>query len=361
MLSRLSLIRPIDMIHLHTPSIMLTFFSILVWLAGANAHLSAFHKAMFCLNGTQKGVVNQNANAMVVPLFDLDFDQWWFHHVNGCDEIQPLPGDFLDIPAGKNFTVEIAANQAFTTLSYGGKHTSEWVDGKNHSNFNNLTNTKCISNPNIHTPNKTMAAGTSFAISYQSDLSKVTQDNLVVFSVAYHTPWTRVTTYQVPAKMPPCPPGGCICSWNWIPDGCGTANMYMQGFKCNVTNSISTTPLATPKPAVWCEGAPNNCTQGAKQVMGWHQNSGNNIAVTGFDLAGMHKSPGYNSKCGFDDGPQNDIFAEPTSSGGSKRSSTDDEEDTNIFRTSPADIFSHRRNSHSFRLSAKSQIPRRGW
>jgi hypothetical protein len=78
--------------------------------------------------------------------------------------------------------------------------------------------------------------------------------------------------------------------------------MFMQGFKCNVTNSTSNTPLATPKAAVWCEGEPKNCTQGAKQFMSWNQKTGNNIEVDGFDLAGGNKSPGYNSKCGFSNG-----------------------------------------------------------
>ena len=83
---------------------------------------------------------------------------------------------------------------------------------------------------------------------------------------------------------------------------CGEPNMYMQGFKCKVSNSISTTPLATPKPAVWCEGQPKKCTKGAKQLIGWNQKSGNNIKLEGFDQSGNHKSPGYNNKCGFSDG-----------------------------------------------------------
>jgi len=28
----------------------------------------------------------------------------------------------------------------------------------------------------------------------------------------YSTPWKRVTTYRVPAAMPACPAGGCICA-----------------------------------------------------------------------------------------------------------------------------------------------------
>jgi hypothetical protein len=37
----------------------------------------------------------------------------------------------------------------------------------------------------VHTQNETMAAGTVFAISYQSDITKVTEENLVVFTVKY--------------------------------------------------------------------------------------------------------------------------------------------------------------------------------
>jgi hypothetical protein len=76
----------------------------------------------------------------------------------------------------------------------------------------------------------------------------------------------------------------------------------MQGYRCNVTGSTSHGPLAKPQPPVWCEGAPNNCTKGAKQIMSWNQLTGNNIAVTGFDQAGDHKSPAYNMKCGFANG-----------------------------------------------------------
>lgn len=29
------------------------------------------------------------------------------------------------------------------------------------------------------------------------------------------TPWKRVVSYDVPANMPACPPGGCMCAWGW--------------------------------------------------------------------------------------------------------------------------------------------------
>ena len=76
----------------------------------------------------------------------------------------------------------------------------------------------------------------------------------------------------------------------------------MAGFKCKVTGSTSTTALAKPKPPVWCEGNPSNCTKGAKQFIAWHQAENNNIEVNGFDSHGDPKSPAYNMKLGFANG-----------------------------------------------------------
>ena len=41
----------------------------------------------------------------------------------------------------------------------------------------------CVADGALHTSNQSYAAGTAFAISYQSDLSSVTLENLAVFSV----------------------------------------------------------------------------------------------------------------------------------------------------------------------------------
>lgn len=78
--------------------------------------------------------------------------------------------------------------------------------------------------------------------------------------------------------------------------------MYLLPYRCRVTNAGSTTPVALGKPPVWCEGHPEQCTKGAKQMINWHQQDGNNIFVDGQDLAGNSKSPGYNMKTGFPDG-----------------------------------------------------------
>ncbi|KAL4080520.1 hypothetical protein J3A83DRAFT_4422106 [Scleroderma citrinum] len=265
------------------------------------AHLAAWHEAMYCFNGTTPGQVNYNTNDAVNPMYMLSQSDYWFHHVNGCDDFPPSPGVFLELPAGGSFTVEIAGNRGVTSLSFNGQYATEWTDGQPHpGSTTTLTDASYSSEGCITTPNMRkflFVAG------------------LVTKLVPYSTPWQRVTSYDVPANMPACPSGGCTCAWVWIPDGCGEPNIYMEGFKCTVTNAKSTTPVGTPKAPVWCEDNQNNCVQGPKQIMIWNQQGGNNIEVSGFDLSGRNKSPAYNSKCGFQDGAQNDIFATSSSSG----------------------------------------------
>ncbi|KAF9524967.1 hypothetical protein CPB83DRAFT_860323 [Crepidotus variabilis] len=286
---------------------------IMVITGSVQGHLTAWNKGMYCLNGTDPGQVHYDTNDAVQPLYQLTQKDWWFHHINKCDEFPPAPGDFLELPANGNFTVEHAVNRAFTTLSYGGKNTAIYGDGKNHgpdfgfSSDGKPGNDSCITEPNIHTQNETMAAGTVFAISYVSDLAKVTQENLVVFTVLEHTPWKRIATYQVP-NLPACPDGGCICAWGWVPNGCGIPNMYMLPYRCKVTGITGNATVAPGVPPVWCETDAKQCVVGAKQMVYWHQLDGNNVEVDGFDLAGENKSPGYNSKMGFPNGAQRDIF-----------------------------------------------------
>ncbi|KAJ4475503.1 hypothetical protein J3R30DRAFT_3499922 [Lentinula aciculospora] len=275
----------------------------------AHAHIAAYNKGMWCINGSTGADVN--SNDPVIPMYKLEFDQWWMHAFNGCDKRPPNEGDFLTLPAGDSVVLELSSNQAFSSLSYGGKLASDWPNGHDYSD--DLNDSTCITAPNLHAQNQSMAAGTALAISYESDVSKMTPENLVVISVAYNTPFKRLTTYDIPSGLPSCPEGGCICGWGWIPNGCGTPNMYLSFSRCQVENSGNKT-LGTPQAPVWCEGESSACVEGPKQMLYWNQASGNNIAVEGDDSSGKAKSPGYNSKCGFADGAQNDIFNESSTS-----------------------------------------------
>ena len=159
----------------------------------------------------------------------------------------------------------------------------------------------------MHVQNQSAAQGTAFAISYESELERVTLENLVVFSVAEHTPWKRLATYEVPGDLPACPEGGCTCAWLWVPKGCGQPNVYMQGFKCAVTGSASTKKVASAKAPVYCEGEEEKCVNGAKQIIVWNQKEPGLIMLLGVPDEFL-AAPGYNSRCGFSAGAQENIF-----------------------------------------------------
>ncbi|KAI5897036.1 uncharacterized protein SCHCODRAFT_01351492 [Schizophyllum commune H4-8] len=163
----------------HTPRTSIILASILFLLVRpAVAHVAAWHKSMWCLNGTTPGVDNPNNREPGTPLYNLKFEDWWFHHINKCDEFPPAEGDFLDLPANGHFTIEHATDRAFTSLSYDGNMTGVYIDGKDH--LEGLDgNGECITNPNRCTP------------------------------------WRRLATYEVP-NLPACPEAGCICAWGWV-------------------------------------------------------------------------------------------------------------------------------------------------
>jgi len=127
------------------------------------------------------------------------------------------------------------------------------------------------------------------------------------------TPWRRLATYKVP-DLPVCPePGGCICAWGWVANGCGEPNIYMMPFRCRVVGSTGNAAVAPGVPPVWCEDDPSKCVSGPKQMVFYNQLEGNNVNVSGFDLSGQSKAPTYNSKMGFSNGAQTDIFLAPGS------------------------------------------------
>lgn len=152
----------------------------------ASAHVAAWGKGMYCLNGTGN-TVDLNNNIPVGPLYDLPKEDWWFQHDRGCDSHPPVDGEFLDLPAGGSFTVELAHNRAFTSLSYDGQYASDWPDGKDHPEDWNAAEDPgpeegCLSDGPMHASNQSTTSGTAFAISYDSEIADVTMDNLVVFT-----------------------------------------------------------------------------------------------------------------------------------------------------------------------------------
>ena len=130
-------------------------------------------------------------------------------------------------PAGDHFTVEMSGNRAMTTFSYDGRFAKTYGDGEDHpeglGNDGNWLVVQplvrwgwadylptasplriCIQRVNlvytlyllcikVHLIIISLgASGYAFAISYQSDLSKVTLENLVVFTTKYQYGFTPI-------------------------------------------------------------------------------------------------------------------------------------------------------------------------
>jgi hypothetical protein len=178
-------------------------------------------------------------NRPVNPLINLPFDQWWFHgHLNN----PPAPGKFFELPAGGAATAEIARAKSITSFADDGKSWGGKVD--------NAAGEVCPGEPGesfkdtiaeFHTTGFDDLTGCALAITYESDVSKVQPEvcacrahrcqaltqalrqDFAVFSVNHTCVWVRDTKFEVPARMPPCPEGGCICAWFWIhsPDSGG--------------------------------------------------------------------------------------------------------------------------------------------
>lgn len=261
---------------------------------------------------------NWNTNAQVIPLrkiANLSQAEWFGH---GFLKYPPAAGEFMDLPSGGTFTgCELSCNRAFTTM-------------RDPRRTDTLPTYACTQHGPLHTVNQfgqpynlNYFGGTSLAIAYTSDESALAlrPQDLTVISVNHTSVWWRETTYEIPANMPKCPEGGCLCTWNWIHnaghgEGYG-AEIYNVLYRCNVTGRTSTQYVVgqgqVPK---ICENSASSCVKGPKTPMYIYQGEGNNMPEIG-------DPPTYNSRYGFSDGAQTDALvgagssnAQPTSTDG---------------------------------------------
>lgn len=263
-------------------------------------HACPWDKSMFGFNYT-------GANKPQNPLQQLSFNDWWFHseaHLN----MPPNVGDYLNFPAGGSMFVEITCDK--------GASSSYWANpGGDIRSGNDV----CPGNNTLefHAKNINDAKGTAFAIAYTpaTQAKSIKPEDFVIFTVNHTSVWERFTKFEVPAKMPACPHGGCTCAWFWIHNAdAGSEQNYMNGYACNITGATSTVPLAKPQvprrcgadndPELVKPAAPKNCTYGAKSPMYWDQKEQNNM------FEGTHAPPLYNDLYGYKDGAQNDIFVD---------------------------------------------------
>ncbi|PIL29836.1 transporter [Ganoderma sinense ZZ0214-1] len=271
----------------------------------ASTHIALWHPSMYGFNVTDSTFPYDNRP--VAPLQDYTFSQWWFH---GHLDYPPNPGDIFTLPAGQPAVAELGCNKGVT---------SYWASSEGRTDVSQGDN-PCPSDDGsfptgaMHTTGLSDVKGCALAIAYESDVSKIQPADFAVFSVNHTCVWTRNTTFDVPARMPPCPPGGCHCAWFWIHAAdAGSEQNYMNGFRCNITGSTSDVPLATAQVPRRCgadaangkpDAVPGNCTYGAKQPFYWFQAEDNNM------FEGTYSPPEYTDLYNFQDGAQDDIFAD---------------------------------------------------
>lgn len=180
-------------------------FNFLAYFQDLKILAAIWHPSMFGFNVTDKTFPYDNRP--VVPLKNMNFTTWWFH--NHLDH-PPNPADIFELPAGKPATAEIACNKGATSFFA----SSEGGDIRDPNDLNN----PCPKSPiaAFHTNGIDDLKGCALAIAYKSDAKAIQPEDFTIFSVNQTCVWTRFTDFQVPARMPPCPEGGCTCAFFWI-------------------------------------------------------------------------------------------------------------------------------------------------
>ena len=148
-------------------------------------------------------------NRPLAPLQDMTFEQWWMH---GHIDFPPHPEDIFELPAGQAATTELACNKGLTSYFASSEGGTDIRAGDNPCPGENGT----FPSGAMHTLGPDDLKGCALAIAYESDVTKIQPEDFAVFSVNQTCVWTRFTDFQVPARMPPCPAGGCHCSFFWI-------------------------------------------------------------------------------------------------------------------------------------------------
>jgi hypothetical protein len=139
----------------------------------------------------------------------------------------------MNLPSGGVYHGQVACNKAQTTygVSAGTDYACDLI-GPLHTT------------DNFGTSAPKDVKGCGLAIAYESDVTKIKPEDFAVISVNYECPWKKEVDFEIPGDLPPCPEGGCHCMWGWIhASDSGSEQMYMLGYRCNVTGARGTQAL----------------------------------------------------------------------------------------------------------------------
>lgn len=222
---------------------------------------------------------------------------------------KPNPEDAIILEAGGNVTLEITCHPKFTT--WGNETSSPSYKynacpgglGRYHADIHHPENETVV--------NPLLLAGCAIAISDTTNIEEVTAENLTIISVQSQCVMNKFATFAIPATLPACTGGYCICSWHWLAKE-GLGNSQMSGFLCKVNAKTNAYEIGVPKAPRNCTGNVNRCQYGAKQPMFPYNLPYNVPNVTwrdGMDeMAFMNWKPTYGSNFGFWTGAQSDAM-----------------------------------------------------
>ncbi|CAK9783953.1 hypothetical protein CC85DRAFT_11841 [Cutaneotrichosporon oleaginosum] len=304
----------------------------------ANAHNSPHHPAMFGFDYPKQsewpyggesganppGCVWDSARAKW-PIREDERRSESFWLSNGLRDYPPPAGVFLEVESGGSLTLDLNENRAYTRW--------RWPESRNpNAKWAGQTEGTLHTVNNFDQPaNITLFGGTALAIAYTSDEKAVRGADLTVISTDWASPWLALASYPLPSGLPPCPPGGCLCTWNWLhtagnerhnpnpgagrPKGEGYGDeLYNNLFRCLVTGASNPNNIV-PKGAVptQCDGegetggSRSNCTTGPKTpIIAWMADGNNVFPPKDKHARAKWRKPSYTWRYGFSDGAQQD-------------------------------------------------------
>ncbi|GAA5947460.1 hypothetical protein JCM3765_001687 [Sporobolomyces pararoseus] len=280
----------------------------------------------------------------------LEFDDWWFRGPAVRNAPPKEKGAVAVLPAGANFTLEIACAPEYTTYDGSDPNGNVACDqpGPYHAD------------PDANIVDPKLLSGCAIGIADVMDPNDATMDDFTIISVQANCIWTRNTTFQIPAKMPACTGDWCICGWVWSPQT-GISNAYHTPFRCKIDGSpADARPIAPPQDPVYCPDSPKDCTKGAKKLISTYNYPVNVPFTSNYDR------PGYHDTFGFFDGPQDDIFlpalvphsssSAPTTTSSTTFSRLASSTRTSVSSSKAAPVSSSSKASSSAKASTSSKL-----
>ncbi|ORY25660.1 hypothetical protein BCR39DRAFT_543695 [Naematelia encephala] len=307
--------------------------AVVLWTAllayQVEAHQALWNYGLFGYNWPYQAsnkTQDWNSNAVVSPLRktqNLTIAEWFGR---GMTKYPPRTGEFMSLPSGGIYQGEIACNRAYTKLMQ-----QPSLNGSNLTPFACEGGTMHQINPLVTSPppNNTWLGGTALAIAYTSDVDTLKPSDMVIISVNFTSVFWREIDYSIPKGLPPCPDGGCLCTWNWYHlaghgEGYGQ-EMYNTLYRCNVTGETDSSvslALGAGTVPVYCGNDTSSCVTGPKTPMYAWMAEGSNMPDSPI--------PRYSAGFGFSDGAQTDVLsvAKPSVNSAARRRSTN----PSIFR-----------------------------